>query len=320
MSETSLEALQKKAKNAYLLAIFLSAALFFAIISVLFFLLLTSPSGIVYLKESPAEMLVGLLALPALLCVGLYGLIYCLFVRRTYETFNRAFKQTYVLQTIYTLGGFDKLNYSPAGGFSYNEIRDSFVVNSGEYKYFKSEDQLSGTLFSIPFSYCDVVTQYLKRSGKKSEIRTIFQGQIIRFSLPEDSKWSFGHLQIFEKEFLSSFKGRTAPCQIQTEQEAFNKRFEVFAADEHNAFYLLTPRMMEQITRFADFAHCQIDLTFVGASLYVAVDRPHNMFNASVRQPLKKQRQLILEDGNLLKKAGEMLIFGTEASSINNQE
>ena len=37
MSETSLEALQKKAKNAYLLAIFLSAALFFAIISVLFF-------------------------------------------------------------------------------------------------------------------------------------------------------------------------------------------------------------------------------------------------------------------------------------------
>ena len=118
MCETSLEALQKKAKNAYLLAIFLSAALFFAIISVLFFLLLTSPSGIVYLKESPAEMLVGLLALPALLCVGLYGLIYCLFVRRTYETFNRAFKQTYVLQTIYTLGGFDKLNYSPAGGFS----------------------------------------------------------------------------------------------------------------------------------------------------------------------------------------------------------
>ena len=143
---------------------------------------------------------------------------------------------------------------TPPRGISYNEIRDSFVVNSGEYKYFKSEDQLSGTLFSIPFSYCDVVTQYLKRSGKKSEIRTIFQGQIIRFSLPEDSKWSFGHLQIFEKEFLSSFKGRTAPCQIQTEQEAFNKRFEVFAADEHNAFYLLTPRMMEQITRFADFA------------------------------------------------------------------
>ena len=78
--------------------------------------------------------------------------------------------------------------------------------------------------------------------------------------------------------------------------------------------------MMEQISRFADFAHCQIALTFVGASLYVAVDRPHNMFNASVSQPLKKQRQLMLEDGNLLKKAGEMLIFGTEASSINNQE
>ena len=263
-------------------------------------------------------MITGVIVLPALLAVGIYLLLYYLFVKKTYETFNQAFKGTYVLQIVETAGGFSNLSYSPKSGFDYNEIRDSHVVNSGEYKYFKSEDQLSGTLYAIPFSYSDVVTQYLKRNGKKSEIRTIFSGQVMRFSLPNEFKWSFGHLQIFEKEFLSNLKGHTAPYKIQTENEAFNQRFEIFAADEHNAFYLLTPRMLEQIIRFADFANCQIALTFVGMALYVAVDRPHSMFNASVRQSLTKQRQLIFDDAILLKKAGEILLFGTDAHS--NQE
>ncbi len=318
MDEKTIEALQKKSRRSYYFAAAFSATVFLAITSVLFFLLLTTPSGIAYLEESPKEMITGVIVLPALLAVGIYPLLYYLFVKTTYETFNQAFKGTYVLQIVETAGGFSNLSYSPKNGLDYNEIRDSHVVNSGEYKYFKSEDQLSGTLYAIPFSYSDVVTQYLKRNGKKSEIRTIFSGQVMRFSLPNEFKWSFGHLQIFEKEFLSNLKGYTAPYKIQTENEAFNQRFEIFAADEHNAFYLLTPRMLEQIIRFADFANCQIALTFVGMALYVAVDRPHSMFNASVRQSLTKQRQLIFDDAILLKKAGEILLFGTDAHS--NQE
>ena len=313
MDEKTIEALQKKSRRSYYFAAAFSAAVFLAITSVLFFLLLTTPSGIAYLEESPTEMITGVIVLPALLAVGIYLLLYYLFVKTTYETFNQAFKGTYVLQIVETAGGFSNLSYSPKNGLDYNEIRDSHVVNSGEYKYFKSEDQLSGTLYAIPFSYSDVVTQYLKRNGKKSEIRTIFSGQVMRFSLPNEFKWSFGHLQIFEKEFLSNFKGRTAPYQVQTENEAFNQRFEVFAADEHNAFYLLTPRRLEQIVCFADFAGSQIALTFVGPTLYVAVDRSRSMFDASVRKPLKEQRQQILDDANLLKRAGEMLVFGADA-------
>ena len=318
-----LESLQKKSHRSYYFAAFFSAAVFLSITSVLFFLLLTTSDGIAYLEESPVEMIAGVIILPALLAVGIYFFLYHLFVKRTYEAFNQAFKGTYVLQTVETAGGFSELSYTPKGGFSYNEIYGSLVVSSGEYKYFKSEDQLSGTLYTIPFSYSDVVTQYLKRNGKKSEIRTVFSGQVIRFTLPENFKWSFGHLQIFEKEFLSNLKGRTkgrtAPYKIQTENEAFNRRFEVFTADEHNAFYLLTPRMLEQIIHFADYANCQIAITFVGMSLYVAVNRPHSMFNASVRQSLAKQRQLIFDDAILLKKAGEILLLKTD-SYLNQKQ
>ncbi len=320
MNEKSLEDLQKKAHRAYFGSIFFSAAVFLIIVSVLFFLLLSSETGTAYLRESPAEMITGLAVLPALLAIGIYLLLYHLLVRKTYGAFDQAFKQTYVVQMVQGMDGFEKLTYFPVGGFSYNEIRDSLAVNSGEAKYFKSEDLLAGTYRTIPFSYGDVVTRYMRRNGKRSEIRIIFQGQIMRFSLPEDFKWSFGHLQIFEKEFLSDFKGRRAPHQIRTENEDFNRRFEIFAADEHNAFYLLTPQMMEQIVRFADLAGSQVALTFVGAVLYVAVDRAHSMFDASIRLPLEKQRQLILDDVNLLKQAGELLIFGADALARREED
>ena len=312
MNENELEALQKKARLLKRFAFFFSVAAYLFTAAGIFLSIWFNLEDKTYLTEVLAEFLAAVLVLPGLLAFGIYFLLYFLVVRGPYEQFNHAFKQTYVIQTFQAAGGFQNLRYSPKGGFTYNEIRDSFVVNCGEPKYFKSEDLLTGTIGSTPFSYCDVVTQHLKRRGKKSEVRTLFQ--IMRFSLPEHFKWSFGHLQILEKEYLSNFKGHTAPYKIQTENEAFNQKFEVYAADEHNAFYLLTPKMLEQIMRFADYSGGSIALTFVGAVLYVAVYRSHSMFNASVSQPFAQQRQQILSDADLLKQAAEILIFGADSS------
>ena len=167
MDEKNNRSLTEEVRRSYYFAAAFSATVFLAITSVLFFLLLTTPSGIAYLEESPKEMITGVIVLPALLAVGIYLLLYYLFVKTTYETFNQAFKGTYVLQIVETAGGFSNLSYSPKNGLDYNEIRDSHVVNSGEYKYFKSEDQLSGTLYAIPFSYSDVVTPVFKAQWEK---------------------------------------------------------------------------------------------------------------------------------------------------------
>ena len=94
MDEKTIEALQKKSRRSYYFAAAFSAAVFLAITSVLLFLLFTTPSGIAYLEESPKEMITGVIVLPALLAVGIYLLLYYLFVKTTYETFNQAFKGT----------------------------------------------------------------------------------------------------------------------------------------------------------------------------------------------------------------------------------
>lgn len=318
MNEKDLEALQKKARIRERFVVFFSVAVFLLTAAGLFFSIWFNLEDKTYLTEVLAEFIAAVIVLPAMLAFGIYFLFHFLIVKGPYERFDQAFKNTYVLQTVQAAGNFENLRYASKGGLTYNEIRDSLVVNCGEQKYYKSEDLLTGTVYSIPFSYCDVVTQYLKRRGKKSEVRTIFEGQVMRFSLPEHSKWSFGHLQIIEKGSLSNQGGRRAAYEIRTENEAFNQRFEVFAADEHNAFYFLTPQMLEQIIGFADFSGCQIAITFVGAVLYVAIYRSHSMFNASVSQPFSQQRQLILSDANLLKQAAEILIFG--ANVLTQQE
>lgn len=316
MSEKEMEALQRKARLLDRIAIAISVTAFVVIVAQLCRLIYAARESVS--SSNLLELVIAVLVLPLLLAGGLYVLLYFMIVRGAYERFNQAFKKTYVLQAIRDMGGFADLRYAPKKGFSYDEVWDSCVVAAGDPKYYESEDLLVGTYRGMPFAYSDVATKYLKRSGKKTRVETIFYGQIMRFTLPEGAKWSFGHLQIFEKELLSNLKGRTAPHKIQVEHEAFNRRFQVFAADEHNAFYLLTPQMLEQIVQFADAADCQIAMTFVGTSLYIAVNNLHSMFDASIKKPFPEQQQAIRTEAELMRRAGELLVFEADVLSHLN--
>ena len=101
--------------------------------------------------------------------------------------------------------------------------------------------------------------------------------------------------------------------EIHTENEAFNHRFRVFAADEHNAFYILTPRMLEQITQFADQAGSQIAISFCSSSMFVAIDRVYSILDASFHIPVPEQKRSILEDVELLRCAGDLLVLEVSA-------
>lgn len=134
-----------------------------------------------------------------------------------------------------------------------------------------------------------------------------------KFCRATEIKESAGYLQIFERKFASDIVGWTAEHEIQTENEAFNQRFRVFAADEHNAFYILTPRMLEQITQFANQVNAQIAISFCGSSMFVAIDRLYSILDASFHVPVSKQTQMILNDVELLRQAGELLILEVSA-------
>ncbi len=253
------------------------------------------------------EIIVSLVATVAL-AIGTFALLWFMFINSSYKKFNILFKLKYVTQTIENVYGFSNLQYSPFLGFKWEDIRNAAVVNCGIQKYFESEDMLDGTYDGINFKISDVTTQKIVRKNKGTKVEEIFSGQILCLFDFDDNKVSDGHLQIFQKEFLSDIIGWKADCKIHTENEEFNSKFKIYSTDEHNAYYILTPQRIEKIMEFANSVGVQTALTFTGNKMFVAIKR-HNMFDAAYDIPIEKQTEDILKDAEIIQMAKNILIL-----------
>lgn len=259
-------------------------------------------------EESVQELFfVKLAAVSLVLAAGTLVLLWHLIVSRTYSEFNRSFKEKYVLHTIEKIPGFERLQYESRAGFSWDEVRNSAVTACGDEKYFESEDLLRGEYEGISFIISDVTARKLVRRNKKTRLEEVFDGQILCLFQFDDTKISKGHVQLFQKKFLSDISGWKAEHRIRLEREEFNSRFEIFADDEYNAYYILTPRRMEKIMEFTDTVKAQTSLVFLDDKLFVAVKKA-SLFEASTDRPVAEQTESIQQDVRLIQKAREMLI------------
>ena len=244
----------------------------------------------------------------AVVAVGTGLLLWLIIVKHAYDKFNLSFKSKYVQQVISSIEGLEKLEYVPKGGFTWDDVRNAAAVNCGDKRYYDSEDLLMGEYENIRFQISDVCTRKMVRMSKKNRVEEIFSGQMICLVQFDDTKRSNGHIQIFEKKFMSNMIGWKVENEIHTENEIFNSRFSVFAYDEHNAYYILTPQRMEKIMYFADVMNGQVSFVFRDEKLFVAVRRD-SMFDASMDEPVSKQtKNIIIEDAEFIQMAKEILI------------
>lgn len=300
ITEEQLEIMRNKARKRQNIAIVLTF-LAFVVYIFMFYAVLSE-------KESMSVLfVVKIVFAAAVLAVATFGLLWFIVVHRTYEKFNANYKSKYVIQVLNNIPGFEQLEYQPDGGFTWDEIQNAGVVAKGEKQHFKSEDQLLGEYENVKFRISDVVTKKTVRRDDKREVEEIFGGQVLCLFGFDDMKVSKGHIQIFEKEFLSNFSGWKAEHRIQTESEAFQNRFQIYAEDEHNAYYILTPQRIEKIMEFADAVEGQISLVFYDEKLFAAVKR-ESMFDAVMDEPVSKQTKYILEDAEFIQKAKGILI------------
>ena len=300
INEEQLEKMREKAKKLEKIVTILSI-ISFPLYIWLFYLAMIQEEGMSVL------FIVKLVAVAAVLSIGTFGLLWLIIVKHSYDKFNSAFKSKYVLQTISKINGFDDLRYYQKNGFSWDDVRNMAVIACGDKRYFENEDLLFGIYENVRFKISDVTTKKMVRGNKKNRIKEIFSGQIICFFQFDDIKVSNGYLQIFEKEFLSNMSGWKAEYEIHTENESFNNRFSVYASDEHNAYYILTPQRMEKIMSFTDTVNGQVSLVFQDKNLFVAVRR-ESMFDANINESVANQTAKITEDAKFIQKVKEILV------------
>ena len=307
IQEAQLEKMRLKAKKLEKVVIVLSVVMLLAYI-VVGCMLAFQENGIATLSGVKAVIFVAeIIFVVAVVALGTGLLLWMIIVKYAYDKFNLSFKSKYVLQVINAVEGFEKLKYVPKGGFTWDDVRNAAAVNCGDKRYYDSEDLLMGEYENIRFQISDVCTRKMVRMSKKNRVEEIFSGQMICLDQFDDKKKSNGHVQIFEKKFMSNMIGWKAENEIHTENEVFNSRFSVFAHDEHNAYYILTPQRMEKIMHFADVMNGQVSSVFRDEKLFVAVRRD-SMFDASMDEPVSKQTKNILQDAEFIQMAKEILI------------
>lgn len=307
IQEEQLEKMRLKAKNLEKVVVVLSVVMLLVYIAI-GYLLAIQENGIGTLSGMKAvNFIAEIIFVVAVVAVGTGLLLWLIIVKHAYDKFNLSFKSKYVLQVINAIDGFEKLEYVPKGGFTWDDVRNAAAVNCGDKRYYDSEDLLMGEYENIRFQISDVCTRKMVRMSKKNRVEEIFSGQMICLDQFDDTKRSNGHIQIFEKKFMSNMVGWKAENEIHTENEIFNSRFSVFAYDEHNAYYILTPQRIEKIMHFADVMNGQVSFVFRDEKLFVAVRRD-SMFDASMDEPVSKQTKNIIEDAEFIQMAKEILI------------
>ena len=268
------------------------------------FLLTSGHSG----EDSMAAGMVGMLAGDMIMAAMLAGVVYVFYMflvwQKAYDRFNFSFKNKYVLDTIRQIPGFSELRCQSQSGFTREELKGLNLLPGG-ITYYAASDELRGRVDGAGFRACSVSAG--QKSGRRSLPDIVFEGQIIGFEIFDDRKRSSSYVQVMNRSFLKDMHGKTAPFSIQTESEAFNTRFAVFAEEEQNAFYILTPQVLERISEFADAAKGEIYLVFSQYELYVACRQARKPFEAYVDIPVEEQRQNILKDTALLRQARGLL-------------
>jgi len=176
---------------------------------------------------------------------------------------------------------FTDLHYKQDGHIEPERIREAGLID--DWNSFEGNDYISGTYRGRIIEISDIV---LKRtgSGKNKSSTTLFRGQWMTCKM--------------DKEIPAKLRVREngARGNVTTENEAFNKQFQILADDPHYAFYVLTPHFMEFIVAADLAANGKTYYYFSGDTAHVAIHNYHDSFEIPVDKQARSDLSLIREN------------------------
>ena len=206
---------------------------------------------------------------------------------------------------------FDDAKYEYWVGLTEMEVRETSLYKLGNR--FESEDLLRGTYKNVTFKQSDVhIWQHEESEDKKNQQDIYyFGGRIIMF----DTQWEYNSsVRVISKKRNASKVdkrlGFDEEHRVETESMAFNECFKVYARTGHDAFYILTPDVMEQIISIynqycknADGSYRDMSFHFRDNKFYFAIETGNQAFEPGKfpicypdeKKKLEKDIQIIKE-------------------------
>ncbi len=186
---------------------------------------------------------------------------------------------------------YDELVYKPEKGFDEEYIRSLNCIELGSE--YHSEDWFSGKHDGVPFESADLyIADTTTDSDGNSNTTVYFHGSWTVFDFNKRFKYN---LLVRQKGFSYAKTGggwfsHDVPMKkIRMESAAFNYAFAIYGVDEHEAFYILTPSVMDAMLKLKERAKGKLMFFFVENKLHVALCDNNNDFEPPVFRRLTKE-------------------------------
>ena len=196
--------------------------------------------------------------------------------------YQSEFKRIFVENTLKEY--FTDLVYDSNKGLDENILSSTGMIYTGD-KY-QSNDFASGKYKDVNFMQADVKIDelHVTRDDKghtKAYYVTLFLGKWMIFDFNKNFK---ANVCIYEDGFsnrrINSLFSFGKYKKVNLESSEFNSNFNVYAVDEEEAFYIITPHLMEKISKLNEACSGKLILCFTNNKLHVGLDNRFDSFEA----------------------------------------
>lgn len=175
---------------------------------------------------------------------------------------------------------FDGAEYAPFKHIDTTKVTDAGMVFPFEYDSVKGSDYIKGSYKGLDVELSDIElrkvdTRYDETAQQwKDEEQLVFKGQWLICYFGKELSGEI-HISDGAKKLRKQHKNDS----VEMENTAFNDRFLVTSDDAHEAYYILTPHMMEYILTMAGRSGGEVYMAFLrGGKLHIAVKTERDFF------------------------------------------
>ena len=213
-------------------------------------------------------------------------------VQKPKQEFIKAFKDTFVLKALQSV--FTDLVYEPEKGLDESVISSTQMMNMGDR--YSSNDFISAKYKNINVVQADVHIEEEHESTDSDGHTTrtwvtIFRGKWMIFDFNKTFK---ANIQVSQKNFgnsrIKNWGQKVKYKKVMMEDQAFNNQFKTFAQDEHDAFYILTPSLMEKIKRLAGSVQGKLLFCFIDNKLHIGLQNGKDSFEHSIFSEINEEK------------------------------
>lgn len=137
---------------------------------------------------------------------------------------------------------------------------------------FESEGELQGIYQGINVRLQDLlVTHVVHKSNNTTDTEIVFNGVTVRVS-PLNKKID-SQILVIENRFSNTlFSIMKQENKCETEDENFNKTYDVFSTSQHDCFYILTPQVIQKLQDLANYFQGKIDIRITSNEILFCVN------------------------------------------------